>query len=173
MRRMLTGRCQVREEGPEDRPLVRRVNEAAFGRADEADLVERLRGENAVLVSLVAEIDSAIVGYVLFGRMWIEAASGSISAVALAPVAVVPSHQRSGIGSAMIRRGLELLRERREEIVIVLGHADYYPRFGFSCKSARHLQSSFPPEYYMAMELKPGALARARGKVRYPAAFDL
>ncbi|MGH9716207.1 MAG: GNAT family N-acetyltransferase, partial [Candidatus Acidiferrales bacterium] len=83
---MLANHCNIREETPYDQAQVRRVNEAAFGRADEADLVERLRAENAVLVSLVAEIDSAIVGYVLFGRMWIEAASGSISAVALAPV---------------------------------------------------------------------------------------
>jgi putative acetyltransferase len=170
---MIAGRCQVREERPEDALLVRRVTEAAFGRGDEADLVEQLRDENAVLASLVADVDSETVGHILFSRMWIESAESRVAAVALAPVAVMPSHQRSGIGGLMIRTGLQLLRDRGEEIVIVLGDPTYYARFGFSRESARPLESPFAAEHFMAMELRPRALTGVAGSVRYPAAFGI
>jgi putative acetyltransferase len=88
-------------------------------------------------------------------------------------MAVLPGHQRRGIGERLIRHGLNLLRGRGEQIVIVLGHPDYYPRFGFSSQRARSLASPFPPEALMAMELRPGALDGIRGKVRYPGAFGL
>jgi putative acetyltransferase len=103
----------------------------------------------------------------------IETSNGPVPAAALAPVAVFPDHQRRGIGGQLIRSGLDLLRERGEQIVIVLGHPGYYPRFGFSSEKARSLASPFPPEAFMAMELSPGALDGIRGKVRYPAAFGL
>lgn len=148
------------------------MNEAAFGRPDEANLVDELRQENAILASLVAEVSSQIVGHVLFSRMWIDS-DRSIAAVALAPLAVIPAHQNCGIGSALVREGLDLLSKRGEEIAIVLGHAHYYPRFGFSCESARSFESPFQADYYMAMELKRGALEGVKGKVRYPAAFAL
>jgi putative acetyltransferase len=156
-----------------ERLAVRAVNEAAFGRPDEADLVDRLRTEVAVLLSLVAEVERGIVGHVLFSRMSIETSGGPVAAVALAPVAVLPGHQRRGIGGRLIRRGLDLLRSRNERIVIALGHPDYYPRFGFSREKAGPLESPFHPEAFMAMELSPGALDGVRGRVRYPAAFGL
>jgi putative acetyltransferase len=164
-------RCESAET--EERSAVHSLNEAAFGRPDEADLVDRLRAEGAVLVSLVATLGERIVGHILFSRMWIETAGGSISAVALAPVAVLPEHQRQGIGKRLIRHGLDLLRGRGERIVIVVGHPEYYPCFGFSSEKARSLDSPFPADAFMAMELKPGALDGIRGEVRYPAAFGL
>ena len=153
--------------------MVHSINEAAFGRLDEADLVDSLRAEGFVLLSLVAELEKRTVGHILFTRMSIETAGGSISAVALAPMAVSPEYQRRGIGDELIRHGLDLLRRRGERIVIVLGHPDYYPRFGFSTEKAHSLESPFPPEAFMAMELSPGALAGVHGKVTYPAAFGL
>ena len=153
--------------------MVRSINQSAFGGPDEADLVDSLRSEGAVLLSLVAEFEQRIVGHVLFSRMWIETSKGAVPAAALAPVAVHPEHQRRGIGEQLIRYGLELLRSRGEQIVIVLGHPDYYPRFGFSSEKALSLESPFPPEAFMAMELSSGALQGVRGKVRYPAAFGL
>jgi len=135
--------------------------------------VNSLRAEGAVLLSLVAELDNRVVGHILFSRMCIETLDASIHAAALAPLAVRPEHQRQGIGGQLIRYGLNLLCERGECIVIVLGHPDYYARFGFSCEKARFLESPFPPEAFMAQELVPGALAGIRGKVRYPAAFGL
>lgn len=119
--------------------MIRSINEAAFGRPDEADLVDGLRSEGAVLLSLVAEVERQIVGHVLFSRMSIETSGGPVPAAALAPVAVLPDHQRRGIGEQLIRHGLDLLRARGERIVIVLGHPGYYPRFGFSSQKARSL----------------------------------
>ena len=163
----------VRIEGPGDVPAIRSINEDAFGRPDEGDLIERLRAEGVVLGSLVAEVEGRAVGHILFTRMWIDTISGALPAVALAPMAVLTAYQRQGIGQRLVRHGLDLLRSRNEEIVIVLGHPDYYPRLGFSVEKARGLESPFPPEAYMAMELIPGALARVQGKVRYSAAFGL
>ena len=164
-------RCESNET--EERLVVRSVNEAAFGRPEEANLVESLRSEGVILASIVAELEERIVGHILFSRMFIDADGGSIPAAALAPMAVLPKHQRQGIGGQLIRHGLDLLRRRGERIAIVLGHPDYYPRFGFSSRKARSLESPFHPAAFMAMELSPGALDGVRGKVRYPAAFGL
>ena len=160
-------------QDPQERSAVRSINEAAFGRPDEADLIDGLRTGGAVLLSLVAELEQRIVGHILFTRMWIDTNDGPVPAAALAPMAVLPGHQRRGIGGRLIREGLDLLRGRGERVVIVLGHAGYYPRFGFSHEKARALKSPFPPEAYMAAELTSGALEGIRGKVRYAAAFGL
>ena len=163
----------VRHEQPGDREKVRIVNQAAFGRVDEADLIESLRVEGAVLLSLVAQVDGEIVGHILFSRMTVETETGPVAAVSLAPMAVLPDYQGRQIGSQLVRRGLTELGRRGERIVIVLGHEHYYPRFGFSTDKARHLASPFPPEAFMALELLEGALAGIHGTVRYPAAFGL
>ena len=88
-------------------------------------------------------------------------------------MAVQPEYQRQGIGGALISRGVESMRTRGEHIVLVLGHPEYYERFGFAAQTARNLETPFPPEAFMAMELTPGALDSIRGRVRYPAAFGL
>lgn len=169
----MTVNAIIRCEYPDDLSRVRVINQSAFGRADEADLVDQLREQGDVLLSLVAEVERRAVGHILFSRMFIDTAGGARPAVALAPMAVLPSHQRQGVGGSLIRRGLELLRDGGEQIVIVLGHPEYYERFGFSCGKARMLESPFPPEAYMALELWPDALDGVRGRVRYPAAFGL
>jgi putative acetyltransferase len=163
----------IREERLQDCHEVRKVNEAAFAGSDEADLVDRLREEGVILLSLVAEIEGQIVGHLLFSRMSIETAQEALPAVSLAPMAVHPSHQRRGIGGCLVRHGLTELRARGEQIVIVLGHKDYYPWFGFASKKARDLASPFPVDAFMALELSEGALAGVQGVVRYPAAFGL
>jgi putative acetyltransferase len=163
----------VRTETEADYPAIRQVNEAAFGTTEEADLVEALRGGGLVLLSLVAESDGLVVGHILFSRMSIETPDGTIPAVALAPMAVSPRYQRQGIGGRLIRRGLDTLKDRAERIVIVVGHAAYYPRFGFSAATAAALESPFPSDVFMALELSPGALAQVRGRVRYPEAFGI
>jgi putative acetyltransferase len=167
----LAVRCESAETS--ERSVVRSINVAAFGRTDEADLVESLRAEGAVLASLVAELETRVVGHILFSRMFIETRSGLIPAAALAPMAVLPNYQHQGIGGRLICQGLDFLRRSRERIVVVLGNPDYYSRFGFSCEKARCLESPFPPNAFMAMDLSPGALDGLRGKVKYPAAFGL
>jgi putative acetyltransferase len=163
----------VRAEREVDHAAIRVVNEAAFGGVEEADLVEGLRRDGAVLLSLVAEIGDRIVGHVLFGRMAIETAAGVVPAVALAPMAVVPECQRQGVGGQLIRAGLDRLRADGERIVIVVGHPAYYPRFGFSSEMAGSLDAPFRREAFMALELDPGALDGLRGRVRYPTVFGV
>ena len=163
----------VRRERRDERGAIAAINSAAFGRPDEADLVDRLRDAGAVLASFVAEMDGQVVGHVLFSRMLIDASDVRLAAVALAPIAVTPALQRRGVGSQLIREGLAWLRARGEQIILVLGHPDYYARFGFSTARAHALASPFPPEAFMALELVPGALDGIRGRVRYPDAFGL
>jgi len=145
----------------------------SYSQPDEADLVDSLRNEGVVLASLVAEVEKRAAGHILFSRMSIETTTGRVAAVALAPMAVLPKQQRRGIGGKLIQYGLDLLSRRGEQVVIVVGHPDYYPRFGFSTDKARFLASPFPPEAFMALELRTGALDGVRGKVRYPDAFGL
>jgi putative acetyltransferase len=163
----------VRLETAGDEESIREVVTAAFGQPDEADLVDRLRYEGAVLLSAVAEGEGRVTGHILFSRMHIETADNLVAAAALAPVAVLPEFQRQSIGSRLIRYGLDVLRERGEEIIIVLGHPDYYPQFGFSVEKAATLTSPFPKDAYMALELRQGALEGIEGTVRYPSAFGL
>jgi putative acetyltransferase len=170
---MQTEEIVVRREGADDISSVRVVNEAAFGRAEEADLVDRLRNEGAVLASFVAEQNGRVVGHILFSRTLIETADESVPSVALAPMAVSPSHQRRGIGTQLVRFGVQWLLTRGERSVLVLGHPHFYQQFGFSTDRARTLTTPFPPDAFMALELVAGALDGLRGTVRYPAAFGL
>ena len=164
----------IRPETPSDREAVYRVNQLAFGQADEAVLVDALRSGGYARVSLVAEVDGEIVGHILFSDLPILTAHGTVSAVSLAPMAVVPEHQRRGIGSALVRAGLEACRAAGYRIVVVLGHADFYPRFGFSAKLAEPLLSPFHGKHsWMAAELLPGALDGVSGWVQYAPPFGI
>jgi putative acetyltransferase len=116
-------------------------------------------------------LDKEMVGHILFSRMLIDTADGSLPAAALAPLAVAISDFR--VGGRLIRHGLEWLRGRDEHVVIVLGHPEYYARFGFSSDRARTLESPFPADALMALELLPGALDGVCGRVRYANAFGL
>lgn len=162
----------IREEQPADRALIADVHRQAFGRMAEARLVNQLRADQEVIVSLVAVINGQIVGHSLFSRLPIETAAGEIAAAALGPIAVLPERQRHGIGSALVRQGIEGCRTWGCAAVVVLGHPTYYPRFGFSAALASRLCAPFSGEAFMALELIPGALAGG-GVVRYPAAFQM
>jgi putative acetyltransferase len=163
----------IREERPEDFDAVRHVNRLAFGQDAEGRLVDLLRESGGVVVSMVAVDDATreVVGHILFSRLQIETAAGYVSAVSLAPMAVAPAWQRRGVGSRLVRRGLDQCLARGEKIVSVLGHAAYYPRFGFSPELAKPLDGPYAGVEWMALELVPGALAGVAGKVRYPEAF--
>jgi putative acetyltransferase len=163
----------IRHETLDDHAAIHAVIAVAFERIEEADLVDQLRAGGHSLISLIAESDGRIIGHILFSRMWIDTSSGRVPAVALAPVAVLPEYQRKGIGGRLIQHGIALLRTRGERIVIVVGHHDYYPRFGFSHQHARSLESPFPREAFMAMELVDGALDGIHGPVVYPPPFGI
>ena len=159
-------------EQPEHAAAVAALNRAAFGGDFEAKLVARLHLDCLVAVSLVA-VEGSVVGHILFSELAVEVDGRSVAAMALAPMAVRPDRQRQGVGTALVHEGLARVRTAGREAVIVLGHPQYYPRFGFSAAMARKLRSPFPGEAFMALELVPGALAGASGSVRYPAAFGI
>jgi putative acetyltransferase len=158
----------IRIANPDDFPGIREVVAAAFGQPDEADLIEKLRADGDVWVEMVADEAGDITGHILFSRLGI----GPIEGAALAPLAVAPARQRRGLGAALTRAGIERCRELGIAAVIVLGHADYYPRFGFSAALAAPLEAPFSGPSFMALELVPGALM-AGGRVRYAPAFGI
>jgi putative acetyltransferase len=162
----------IRDERTGDGPGVRRVVEQAFGRVDEADLVDRLRLECAAGLSLVAEREGAIAGHIFFSPVTLEKAP-TLAVMGLAPLAVAPAFQRQGVGALLVRRGLEACRRAGGLGVIVLGHPDYYPRFGFVRASHFGLryEAEVRDEAFMALELTPGAMAGAGGLVRFQDAF--
>ena len=160
----------VREETPEDVPVITKVNELAFARPEEAGLVEALRGSCDELLSLIAECDGEVVGHVLFTPVAIETARGAVRGMGLAPMAVLPERQRQGIGSALVRHGLAALRDRSCPFVIVLGHAAYYPRFGFEPASGYGIRSQWegvPADALMILVLDEGAMDGVSGIARY------
>lgn len=162
----------IRDERPGDEAAVRAVVAAAFGSPDEADLVDLLRARGEVVLALVAEIDGAVVGHVLFSPLPVAGPGRTIEAVALAPLAVAPARQRTGVGAALVRAGHARLAAMGVPAVVVLGHPDYYPRFGFRASLAEGLVAPFSGPAFMAVELVPGALAAAAGhRVRYASAF--
>jgi putative acetyltransferase len=157
---------RIRRERDADADAIRRVHHAAFGQPDEGRIVEALRAAGAATLSLVAELDGAVAGHIVFSPVTIDRATG---VVGLAPMAVDPAHQRAGIGSALVRAGLDELRSLGHGAVVVLGHVAYYPRFGFVPASRFGLRCEYavPDEVFMALELRPGALAGRAGTVRY------
>ncbi|MFV1968837.1 MAG: GNAT family N-acetyltransferase [Pirellulaceae bacterium] len=163
---------RTRPEAEEDRKPVWNLNQAAFGGDDEANLVDALRNGGFVEVSLIAEVDGEVVGHILFTRLAIITNTGTVEAVSLAPMAVLPIHQRQRIGSKLVEAGLEACRKQGHKIVVVLGHPEFYPRFGFSAELAQPLESPFGGgEAWMALELASGALAGVVGRVEYPLPF--
>lgn len=162
----------IRDATRIDHAAVRAVLRHAFPADDEANLVEQLRADGDGLVELVAASDTAIQGHILYSPLAIERDGVVIRAAALAPVAVLPAFQGQGIGGALIRAGNARCAELGLDAIVVLGHADYYPRFGFSAQTAESLQAPFSGPHFMALELRPGALTGG-GKVRYAWAFGV
>lgn len=163
----------IRTEEPRDGDAVRRLNEAAFVGREEADLVEALHAANAAIVALVADLDGEIVGHILFSPVSLEPALPRLW-LGLAPTAVAPRLQKQGIGTLLVREGLERSRDAGAEAVVVLGHPQYYPRFGFRPAHEFGLRCEYdvPSDVFMALELVPGALRGVFGVVRYHPAFS-
>ena len=162
----------IRAEREEDRVAVRVVNESAFETSAEANLVAALRQQARPLISLVAEEAGAVFGHIMFSPVVLPE-HPELAMMGLAPMAVAPEHQGKGIGSALVREGLARCRQLGCTAVVVLGHPEYYPRFGFTPSIRFGIDSEFdvPEEVFMAMELQPRALSAKTGTVKYHAAF--
>ena len=162
----------VRPETPADHDQIARLLTDAFGGPAEARLVDLLRAGPAYVpeLALVAEVDGSVVGHILFTVVTVD----GVPALALAPMAVTPSRQRTGIGSALVRAGLTRAEARPEAAVIVLGHPDYYPRFGFQRARAFGIEPPWPgvPDEAFLVWPLPAYSEACRGVVVYPPAFD-
>ena len=164
----------IRHEVATDREAVAEVNRSAFGRDAEARLVEAVRGLGTDVLSLVACEGKRVVGHILFSEVTIHQADDRWTAIGLGPMAVAPECQRRGIGAALIAGGLEECRRIDRTVVFVLGHPDYYPRFGFVPASEAGLyyrDESFAPAFFV-IELEAGALRGRAGRVVYSAPFE-
>jgi putative acetyltransferase len=163
----------VRRERPGDIRDIYNINLRAFGREDEGRLVDRLRGEVSPFISLVAEDDDGVLaGHILFTPVTVGGSAAK--AAGLGPMAVLPERQGAGTGSALIEKGLRVCADEGIGAVFVLGHPEYYSKFGFSHASARGIywkSDEFAP-YFFVIELVTGALEGVRGEVRYHEAFD-
>jgi len=164
---------EIRKEEPRDREAVRQLNLAAFDNGPEADLVDRLRTLCEQYLAFVAVEDGVVVGHVLFSPITVK--GSNVVGMGLGPMAVLPSHQRKGIGSLLVRHGLEFLRKSDCPFVIVLGHPEYYPRFGFEVASKYELRSQWegvPDEAFMVIVLNSSEFPKQGGVARYRDEFN-
>jgi len=167
----MTDTIQIREEREADIPAIRKLNDLAFGREVEGQLVDALRDDGAAILSLVAIEGDEIVGHILFSPVTIEGQKEEIAA--LAPLAVLPTHQKKGIGKRLTLEGLKRLTEMGVPAVIVFGHPEYYPAFGFVPAREFGLTCEYPEagDAFMALELTPGWLAGRKGLTRHHPIF--
>lgn len=167
------GNAIIRLEEPRDQKAVRNVNESAFGGPTEADLVEALHRAGAAVVALVAELNGEVVGHILFSPVFVTPATTK-QLVGLGPMAVAPKFQRRGIGTLLVEEGLKRCHAGGAEAVVVVGHPEYYPRFGFRPANGFGLRCEYdvPADVFMVLELVPNSLRHVSGLVHYHNAFS-
>ena len=162
---------EIRLELPSDADGIRALNRLAFKGEAEAKLVDLLRERGRNIVSLVAVDGEQVSGQVLFTEVMVEPAA-PYRGIGLAPLAVLPSHQNHGIGTELGHKGLAFCRDLGYDFAVVLGHPDYYPRFGFKKASDFGLGNDYnEDDPFMALEFKPGVLGSFRGVVHYAPEF--
>lgn len=164
---------EISPERPCDIPMIHAVHAEAFGTDAEARLVDRLRGQADPFLSLVARSGDVVVGHILLTPVRL-ADQGKAGLLGLGPMAVLPAFKRRGIGGQLIEQAVACARELGARGIVVLGHAGYYPRFGFRPAAEFGLANEFraPAENFMALELVPGGLDKASGRVDYHPAFS-
>lgn len=168
----------IREEKPEDIEEIRKLNEKTFmqtfGPAPEASLVDRLRENCPSILSQVAVQDDQVVGHIVFSPVKIEG-DRTLDGMGLGPMAVLPEFQHRGIGSRLVQAGIEILKNQGSPFIIVLGHPEYYPRFGFELASHSGIRSQWegvPDEAFMILILNENAISDIRGVARYSSEFN-
>lgn len=168
---------EIRPEYPNEYPVVYNVNFKAFNQQYEPNLVKAIRKSANYIpeLSLVAVINNTVVGHIMFSAITIEMDDGNVPVLGLAPVAVLPDYQNRRIGSELIEHGLKECKRLGFKIVVLVGHPNYYPRFGFVPARSHGLEAPFevPDEAFMVLELSPRALMNIKGTVKYPPEFGI
>lgn len=169
-------KIEIRVEKSSDMKEIFEVNKVAFGSESEAKLVELLRSSESFIpqLSLVAVFNEKIIGHILFTKIKIvDDNQKEFESLALAPMAVKPEYQKMGVGSQLIKSGLHEAAKLKFKSVVVLGHENYYPKFGFTPAEKWNIKAPFevPSNYFMAIELIPDGLKNVSGAVIYPEAF--
>ncbi len=162
----------VRDEKERDRSEVHALNLAAFDTPTEAVLVDRLRKEAQPVISMIALDGERVVGHIMFSPVTLSGHE-DLRIAGLGPMAVEPTYQGKGLGSALVRAGLKRCKEQGYGAVVVLGHPEYYPRFGFAPAARFDICCEYeaPQEAFMSIELESGYFKDAEGTVRYHSAF--
>ena len=165
----------IRSEKPEDIEAIRNLIEAAFGQPAEADIVDRLRKNCPDTLSLVAEDETGIVGHILFSPAEIMSMGNRVKGMGLAPMVVLPDRRREGIGTQLVTEGLKLLQGNACPYVIVLGHPEYYPRFGFEPAAKYRIVCQWegiPSEAFMIRIFDETVMDGVEGIALYRDEFD-
>lgn len=165
---------EIRKEIPADYREIRALNELAFGQPDEGSIVDNIRKACNDVLSLVAVKDNKIIGHIFFSPVSIKNQNESLKGMGLGPMAVLPEHQKQGVGSLLVNKGIEMLSKAGVHYIIVLGHADYYPRFGFKLASTYNLSPQWdgvPNDVFMILPLDELALSGVSGVVHYRKEF--
>jgi putative acetyltransferase len=162
---------EIREERPSDAAAIRDLNQRAFEQDQEAKIVDALRANGAVLLSLVATLEGRVVGHILYSPISV---GDEVTGAALGPMSVLPEHQRQGIGRQLVEAGSRRLKDEGWPFVIVLGHADFYPRFGFRPASALGIRCEWdvPDDVFMVLVLDPAKMQGVSGPARYRHEFS-
>ena len=160
----------IRDEQPDDLAAIREVNRRAFNQEQEGRIVDALREHGGSLLSMVAVADGFVVGHIMFSPLTV----GPVAGAALGPMAVLPEYQRQAIGSQMVERGLGRLRDQGCSFVVVIGHPEFYPRFGFQRAANYGLTCVWdvPPEAFMVTVLKPEIAGSLAGLAEYRPEFS-
>ncbi len=166
----MTDKVFIRVATRDDIPAVLDITSRAFGRPDEAAIIEKLMADEDVLVQFVAELDGAIVGHVLFYPVGVF---GRLGAAGLGPMSVEPWVQREKIGTTILRTALEEVKRAGIPLVFVLGHPEYYPRFGFAAETTKPFESPLKERgaAFMALRLRYGP--PMSGRLIFPQAFGI
>ena len=166
---------KIRDERKEDYKDIKSLNDLAFQGPVEGEIVDKIRSSSTDIVSLVAADENLIIGHIFFSPVTVISGEGEIKGMGLGPMAVLPEFQNKGIGSALVKEGLKILRNKDCSFVIVLGHKDYYPRFSFEAASKYGLSSQWegvPDEAFMVLFLDKSLAGRVSGVVSYRPEFN-
>jgi putative acetyltransferase len=164
----------IREEHTRDSAAIHSVNTRAFGRSQEADLVDTLRRNDGVLLSLVATLDGRVLAYLLYSPVTVGVGDAGVTGAGLGPMAVLPEYQRRGIGRRLIEFGNLRLKKTGCPFIVVLGHPAYYPRFGFTPANRRGIECEWdvPDDAFMVLILDKATMKGVFGSARYRTEFS-